>query len=81
MVDRSQPSNDERTPLLRETGGNNVDENGRDVTSEGDFVLLNDQVKTWRRRRWISLVASAFLIIAFVVILILSGGKQLALIC
>ncbi|KAI0378465.1 endothelin-converting enzyme 1 [Hypomontagnella monticulosa] len=73
MVDRSQPSNDERTPLLRETGGNNVDENGRDVTSEGDFIRLNDQVKTWRRRRWISLVASAFLIIAFVVILILSG--------
>lgn len=73
MANGSQPPNDERTPLL--DSNNHVDENGREGTPEEDFVHLNDQVKTWRRRRWISLIVSAFLILAFIVILILSGGK------
>jgi endothelin-converting enzyme len=34
---------------------------------------MNDQVKTWRRRRWISFVASILLLLGFVAILILSG--------
>ncbi|KAL7623935.1 hypothetical protein AAE478_005492 [Parahypoxylon ruwenzoriense] len=77
MADRSQrPTGDERTPLLYQTNKQALsDENGRDATSEDDFALLQDQVKTWRRRRWISLIASAFLIFAFVVILILSGDN------
>lgn len=35
---------------------------------------MNHRVKTWRRRRWISFVASIFLLLGFVAILILSGG-------
>ncbi|KAI0096493.1 endothelin-converting enzyme 1 [Daldinia grandis] len=73
MADRGQRPNGERTPLLRDATNNRVDESGRDATTEDDLALLNDQVKTWRRRRWISLVVSAFLIVAFIVILIISG--------
>ncbi|KAI1805706.1 endothelin-converting enzyme 1 [Daldinia bambusicola] len=72
MATRSQPPNGERTPLLRDAVNNHTDENGRDTATEEDLDL-NDQVKTLRRRRWISLIVSAFLIIAFIVILILSG--------
>ncbi|KAI8964961.1 endothelin-converting enzyme 1 [Daldinia sp. FL1419] len=75
MADRSQLSNSERAPLLRDASGNGnrVDVAVGNATTEEDLALLNDQVKTWRRRRWISLVVSVFLIIAFIVILILSG--------
>ncbi|OTB16113.1 hypothetical protein K445DRAFT_317105 [Daldinia sp. EC12] len=73
MADRRQPQNGEQTPLLRDATDNHIDENGRDTTTEEDLALLNDQVKTLRRRRWISLIVSAFLIVAFIVILILSG--------
>ncbi|OTA53412.1 peptidase family M13 [Hypoxylon sp. EC38] len=73
MADRAQLQNDERTPLLHGTSNNHADENGSDAPPEDDFVHLNAQVKTWRRRRWISLIVSVLLIIAFVVILILSG--------
>ncbi|XXG97102.1 hypothetical protein Hte_003397 [Hypoxylon texense] len=68
MADQIQLPNNERTPLLRGASNNHAYENGRDATPEPeeDFVHFNDQVKTWRRRRWISLVASAFLIVAFV---------------
>ncbi|KAI1460816.1 endothelin-converting enzyme 1 [Annulohypoxylon moriforme] len=71
MADRNR--NDERAPLLGGTGHNRTDENGNDAVQEDDLAQLDDQVKTWRRRRWISLFVSAFLIIAFVVILIVSG--------
>ncbi|KAI1135264.1 endothelin-converting enzyme 1 [Hypoxylon sp. FL0543] len=73
MADRSQLQNDEQTPLLRGTSNNHAEENGTDAVPEEEFVHLNAQVKTWRRRRWISLIVSIILIIAFVVILILSG--------
>lgn len=69
MADHSQLPGDERTPLLRDTINNDRDENG-----ENDDHL-NHQVRIWRLRRWISLIASAFLIVVFIVILILSGGK------
>ncbi|KAI1447479.1 endothelin-converting enzyme 1 [Annulohypoxylon stygium] len=70
MADRSQAQNSERTPLLRSTGDDHVDENGNGAVREDD---LDDQVKTWTRRRWISLFVSAFIIVAFIVILIVSG--------
>ncbi|KAF3070925.1 Endothelin-converting enzyme 1 [Daldinia childiae] len=73
MAAQNQRPNGERTPLLRDAASNHVDESGRDATTEEDLALLNDQVKTWRRRRWVSLIVSAFLIVAFIVILILSG--------
>ncbi|KAI2631977.1 endothelin-converting enzyme 1 [Hypoxylon sp. NC1633] len=73
MADRGKPSSDERTPLLRSTSDNHIDEDGRDVPTEEDFIHLDNQFKTWRRRRWISLIVSAFLILAFIVILIISG--------
>ncbi|KAK6955600.1 hypothetical protein Daesc_003242 [Daldinia eschscholtzii] len=66
MADRRQPQNGEQTPLLRDATDNHIDENGRDTTTEEDLALLNDQVKTLRRRRWISLIVSAFLIVAFI---------------
>ncbi|KAI0161414.1 peptidase family M13 [Xylariaceae sp. FL1272] len=64
---------DERTPLLRHGGDGNTDSVADPAAGEEDFVRVQNQVKTWRRRRWISLVASALLIVAFLVILILSG--------
>ncbi|KAI1376163.1 endothelin-converting enzyme 1 [Hypoxylon crocopeplum] len=73
MANQSQLSNNERTPLLGDISNNSIDENGRDATTEDDFAHLNNQFKTWRRRRWVSLVVSIVLILAFVIILILSG--------
>ncbi|KAI1107291.1 endothelin-converting enzyme 1 [Jackrogersella minutella] len=70
MAERTQPPNDERAPLLGGTENNHTDENGNDATT---FASLSAQFKTWRRRRWISLIVSVFLIIAFIVILFLSG--------
>ncbi|KAI0853671.1 endothelin-converting enzyme 1 [Daldinia vernicosa] len=75
MADQSQRPNGERTertPLLDATN-NRVDESNRDATTQEDLALLNNLARTWRRRRWVSLVVSAFLIVAFIVILILSG--------
>ncbi|KAK6085991.1 endothelin-converting enzyme [Seiridium cupressi] len=66
MADGIQTQNNERTPLLGAGAGGRNDESH-------DFVHLNRQVKSWKRRRWISLIASLFLIAGFVVILILSG--------
>ncbi|KAI1344016.1 endothelin-converting enzyme 1 [Xylariaceae sp. FL0016] len=80
MADQSQTTrvaSNERTPLLHnpavDDNGNGSDDRMRDGSSDEDFTRLNRQIKTWRRRRWISLIVSAFLIVAFVVILILSG--------
>ncbi|KAI1366072.1 peptidase family M13 [Xylaria arbuscula] len=72
---------DERTPLLRDTNKphNNsaaVDNTGDGVTNDAEdanFGQLDEEVASLRRRRWISLIASIFLIIVFIVILILSG--------
>ncbi|KAI1846488.1 hypothetical protein JX266_007385 [Neoarthrinium moseri] len=63
MADGTQNRGDERTPLLGSGAG------GRDPGTEDntggeaeDFADLNRQVKSWKRRRWISFVASLFLI-------------------
>ncbi|KAI1328615.1 peptidase family M13 [Xylariaceae sp. FL0255] len=65
-----QARGDETTPLLR---GNDPGRD-EDLAPPGeDLSDAQDRIKTWRRRRWISLIASALLIIAFVVVLILSG--------
>ncbi|KAI8624050.1 peptidase family M13 [Xylariaceae sp. FL1651] len=68
----------ERTPLLRQSitrqaDGATEDEIDENAVSGGNLSHLKDQSKSWRRRRWISLIASALLLVAFVVILILSG--------
>ncbi|KAI0556144.1 peptidase family M13 [Xylaria curta] len=66
MADQPQPgqaAGSERTPLLHPTN----------TPQDGVVVDDADEVKTLHRRRWISLIASVFLITAFVVILILSG--------
>ncbi|KAI0479103.1 peptidase family M13 [Xylariaceae sp. FL0804] len=83
MAQQEQPdsaASTERSPLLHRVSneGNDDDDNdgqvGREGTAgEGELGLLTEQVRKLRRRRWISLIASAFLIIAFVVILFLSG--------
>ncbi|OTB04317.1 hypothetical protein M426DRAFT_320912 [Hypoxylon sp. CI-4A] len=73
MAEQNAPQNDENTPLLRGTAHNHVHESGGDTPTEQDFIHLNRQVKTLRRRRWVSLIFSILLIIAFVVILVLSG--------
>lgn len=75
----------ERTPLLRQANKPQAD---AAVETEGDgatyvaedesFGQLTAEVRSLRRRRWISLIASVFLIIVFVVILILSGGTCLS---
>jgi endothelin-converting enzyme len=75
----------ETTPLLGQTSkpqadatpGPNREDDG-DRSSSDSFEQINDYVKTLRRRRWISLVASIFLIVAFIVVLILSGGECLS---
>ncbi|KAI4592639.1 hypothetical protein KJ359_010541 [Pestalotiopsis sp. 9143b] len=64
MADSAQPRESERTPLLGAGGGRREDD---------DFGHLNHQIQSRRRRRWISLIASIFLVVGFVVILILSG--------
>jgi hypothetical protein len=78
MAERTQAPGDERTPLLAgasepEQGADN--QNGGHHNGETDFSQLNQQVNTWKRRRWISFIASGFLIVGFVVILVLSGGQ------
>lgn len=71
MADQPQPGQatggHERTPLLHSNTENGADHPGGD----------NNEVKSLHRRRWISLIASIFIIAAFVVILILSGGTCL----
>ncbi|KAI0013339.1 endothelin-converting enzyme 1 [Xylariaceae sp. FL0662B] len=74
MAEQNEPPSDERTPLLggtctstSELGQDNSSRNGHDDAS------VDQQVITWRRRRWISLIVSTFLIIAFVAIFILFG--------
>ncbi|KAI0401376.1 peptidase family M13 [Xylaria palmicola] len=65
-----QSAGDERTPLLP----TNTPQTDATAESEEDDVgHIADEVKTLRRRRWISLIASVLLIAAFVVILILGG--------
>ncbi|KAK8077458.1 peptidase family M13 [Apiospora saccharicola] len=61
----------EATPLI---GGRHGTQDPEAVASSEDCIQTEQQVKTWRRRRWVSLVASISLLIAFVVILILGGG-------
>ena len=74
MANRTQlPS--ERAPLLQDATNNHADNNGRNAATEDDLDQLSSQFKTWRRRRWVSLIVSAFLIVAFIAILILSGRK------
>ncbi|KAK7948259.1 endothelin-converting enzyme, partial [Apiospora aurea] len=41
--------------------------------SSESLYCITATKKTWRRRRWVSFVASIILLVAFVVILILSG--------
>ena len=73
---------DERTPLLRDTNKphnngaavGNTGDGATDETEDANSGELGEEVATLRRRRWISLIASIFLIVLFVVILILSGG-------
>jgi endothelin-converting enzyme len=81
MADGAQVRSDERTPLLGTgTNGGADGHNAAASSAEADdFAHLNHQVKSWRRRRWISLIASLFLVIGFVVILVLSGGKSIFL--
>ncbi|KAJ2990571.1 hypothetical protein NUW58_g2883 [Xylaria curta] len=62
---------DERTPLLNKSHAHSTPETGGD-----DVADIADASKPFRQRRWISLIASIFLITAFVVILILSGVLQ-----
>ncbi|KAI0137377.1 hypothetical protein BJ170DRAFT_605598 [Xylariales sp. AK1849] len=75
MADTNEHPNDERTPLLRSTSETvrGVDGNEESTTGESDFTHLNRRVRSLKRRRWISFVASLFLIVGFVVILVLSG--------
>ncbi|KXJ97112.1 endothelin-converting enzyme [Microdochium bolleyi] len=61
------PEGNEQTPLLR----NEASEAGaQDHANSAD---LDDSVRQTRRRRWISLGVSIFIIVAFLVILILTG--------
>ncbi|KAI1471624.1 endothelin-converting enzyme 1 [Daldinia caldariorum] len=71
MATQSQPPNSERTPLLRDAPNGRTDENRLDSATEN--LNINSEVKTLRHRRWISLVVSALLIVAFILILIFSG--------
>ncbi|CAJ2511492.1 Uu.00g071170.m01.CDS01 [Anthostomella pinea] len=80
MADHNGPvqaSSYERTPLLRGTSNDGQsDGNGRDGRNPAgneDFGYLNRQLVSLRRRRWITLFASIFLIVVLVVTLILSG--------
>jgi len=75
----------ERTPLIGQTNKPLADatpgpnrEDDEDAPSDETFEQINDYVKTLRRRRWISLVASIFLIVAFILVLVLSGGECLS---
>jgi len=60
------PGNNEQTPLLRsEAAESGMQNNARDTSS--------DEVHQAKRRRWVSLIVSLLIIVAFVVILILAG--------
>lgn len=89
MAGQPQPNqaardgNDETAPLLRPTNKPQGDatSNGRRgnaayaAEGESSHELADDDIRLLRRRRWVSLIASILLIIAFVVILFLAGGK------
>ncbi|GAP91007.1 putative endothelin-converting enzyme [Rosellinia necatrix] len=86
MAGRQQPNqaavdDNERAPLLRHSAKPQADataearrDGNGDGTEGGDLRQLIDDVKSWRRRRWISLVASILLITGFVAILLLGGA-------
>lgn len=59
------------TPLL---GGRPEAQDPDAAASTEDSIQAEQMVKTWKRRRWVSFVASISLLIAFVAVLILSGG-------
>lgn len=74
MPDDAQRRTDERAPLLGPGGAGRNDgaaAGGEDV----DFVLLNRQIQSRKRRRWISLVAVLLLLAGVVVIMVLSGSE------
>ncbi|KAI0485484.1 peptidase family M13 [Xylaria cf. heliscus] len=72
MASQPQPAgSDERAPLLRHT--NTPQAHPAAETREDGSADDADEVKSLHRRRWLSLIASIFIITAFVVILILSG--------
>ncbi|KAK8086984.1 hypothetical protein PG994_001958 [Apiospora phragmitis] len=72
MADPDPPATrDEAAPLL----GRRCEAQDQEAGASGDSIQTDQQVKTWRRRRWVSLVASMILLVAFVAILILSGAK------
>lgn len=87
MAGQPQPNqaardgNDETAPLLRPTNKPQGDatSNGRRgnaayaAEGESSHELADDDIRLLRRRRWVSLIASILLIIAFVVILFLAG--------
>ncbi|KAK8039194.1 hypothetical protein PG993_007605 [Apiospora rasikravindrae] len=72
MVNSDHPeTRGEATPLL----GRRLEAPDQDAeASSEDPSRTGQQIETWRRRRWVSFVASIILLIAFVVILILSGA-------
>lgn len=79
MAEQIQAPSDERTPLIADSGQPERSangQNGRHGNGDEDFSQLNQQVRSWKRRRWISFIASGFLIVGFVVILVLSGGQS-----
>ncbi|KAI0974825.1 peptidase family M13 [Xylaria arbuscula] len=63
----------ERSPLLHHAAGETEGESVRNVTEDESVGYFTGDIRSLHRRRWISLIASVFLIIVFVVILILSG--------
>ncbi|KAF2970462.1 hypothetical protein GQX73_g3160 [Xylaria multiplex] len=72
----------ERTPLLRHTNKPQPDASAEternDITNDienDNQDQFDDETKSLRRRRWISLIASILLIVVFVVILLLSGDN------
>lgn len=83
MDDGTQSRNDERTPLLGAGAGGTTTggANGNTAGEYDEFAHLNRQAKSWKRRRWISLIASLFLIAGFVVLLVLSGSKSPESVC
>jgi hypothetical protein len=91
MANQAQPSlpaeghDNERAPLLGHTSkpqANGTAERRRDDDADvGSFDFAGrfyQHVKSLRRRRWIALIASTFLIAALIIILHLSGGTCLS---
>ncbi|KAI1179629.1 peptidase family M13 [Nemania sp. FL0916] len=75
---QGQDDLDERAPLLGPRSDQPQADTARDsgavdIADDGNLDHLSDEVKSLRHRRWTSLIASILLIVAFVVILILSG--------